>query len=96
MLAGYNVRIQIQKCCILFNIAEFINFKIDKDNKGGFKTAYVPMTICAYQVIIKKTDKKAYFYHYILNLLVLQILLLSLIQLSLIELSESNTFFSVF
>jgi hypothetical protein len=52
MLAGYNVRIQIKKCCILFNIAELSDFKIDKDNKGGFKTAYVPMTICAYQVII--------------------------------------------
>jgi hypothetical protein len=53
-VAGYNVRIQIQKWCILLNIAKLSDLKIDKDNKGGFKTAYVPMTICAYQVIILK------------------------------------------
>jgi hypothetical protein len=28
-----------KKFCILFNIAELNDFKIDKDNKGGYKTA---------------------------------------------------------
>jgi hypothetical protein len=37
--AGYNVRIQIQNFFILFNIAELSDLKIDKDNKGGYKTA---------------------------------------------------------
>lgn len=48
----YNVRV-----VFYLKIAELIDLKIDKDNKGGYKTAYVTMTMCLYQIIIEKSDK---------------------------------------
>ncbi len=50
MLTGYNVRV-----VFYLKIAELIDLKIDKDNKGGFKTAYVPINLYA---LIKLSLKK--------------------------------------